>query len=106
MRRADLPAERVERHRLRGLTHTGVNGSIKALSKCDEFTATVNNTRDLGKIKIKKVLSGDPAGASTSFTAHVDCPGTAYDQDVALNAGNGWVNVTGDIPTGTQCTLS
>jgi uncharacterized repeat protein (TIGR01451 family) len=86
--------------------YTGVNGSIKALSKCDEFTATVNNTRDLGKIKIKKVLSGDPAGASTSFTAHVDCPGTAYDQDVALNAGNGWVNVTGDIPTGTQCTVS
>ena len=47
--------------------YTGVNGSIKALSKCDEYTETVNNTRDLGKIKIKKVLSGDVAGAGTSF---------------------------------------
>jgi uncharacterized repeat protein (TIGR01451 family)/LPXTG-motif cell wall-anchored protein len=36
----------------------------------------------------------------------VDCPGSAYDQDVALNEGNGWVNVTGDIPTGLECAIT
>ena len=29
-----------------------------------------------------------------------------FDQDVALNAGNNWVNVTGDIPAGTECAIS
>jgi hypothetical protein len=86
--------------------YTGVDGDIGALAKCDVHTTTVNNTRDLGKIKIHKALVGDPGGASTDFTAHVDCPGTAYDQDVALNAGNSWTGLTGDIPTGTQCTIT
>jgi uncharacterized repeat protein (TIGR01451 family)/LPXTG-motif cell wall-anchored protein len=72
----------------------------------DTSTVTFTNTRRLGKIAIEKVMSGDVAGASTSFTAHVDCPGTAYDQDVHLNEGNGWVEVTGDIPTGLECTVS
>jgi uncharacterized repeat protein (TIGR01451 family) len=69
-------------------------------------TVTFTNARLLGKIKIKKVVSGDVAGASTSFVAHVNCPGDAYDQDVALNEDNGWVNVTGNIPTGLACTVT
>src|SRR6185369_6089227 len=72
----------------------------------ETVSVTITNERLLGKLKIEKVVSGDVAGASTSFTAHVDCPGTAYDQDVALNEGNGWVNVTGDIPTGLACTVT
>ena len=72
----------------------------------EEVQVTVTNVRELGKIRIEKVLEGPVAGASTSFTVHVDCPGTAYDQDVALNEGNGWVNVTGYIPTGLECTIS
>src|SRR6185369_6194139 len=72
----------------------------------ETVSVTITNERLLGKLKIEKVVSGDVAGASTSFVAHVDCPGTAYDQDVALNEGNGWVNVTGDIPTGLACTVT
>jgi uncharacterized repeat protein (TIGR01451 family) len=36
----------------------------------------------------------------------VNCPGDAYDQDVALNAGNNWINLTGNIPTGLECTIT
>ena len=61
---------------------------------------------ETGKLKIRKVLDGDPLGTDPTFTVHVDCPGTAYDQDVVLNQANGYVNVTGDIPTGTECTLT
>ncbi|HEU4911714.1 MAG TPA: DUF5979 domain-containing protein [Actinomycetes bacterium] len=86
--------------------YTGVDGAVKALALCEDATETVNNVRDLGKIKIEKKLVGDPAGASTSFVAHVDCPGEGYDQDVALNSGNGWIGLTGNIPTGTQCTVT
>ncbi len=59
-----------------------------------------------GKIKLQKHMTGDVAGAETSFTVRVDCPGSGYDQDVSLNASNNWVNITGDIPTGSQCTLT
>lgn len=86
--------------------YTGVDGQIKALALCESTTETVNNKRDLGKIKIEKQLDGDVAGASTSFTAYVDCPGSTYDQAVALTSSNGWVGLTGNIPTGTQCTIS
>jgi uncharacterized repeat protein (TIGR01451 family) len=86
--------------------YTGVDGDIGALAKCDVKTVTVNNTRDLGEIKIHKTIQGDVGGAGTDFTAHVDCPGTAYDQDVALNQDNNWTGLTGDIPTGTQCTIT
>ena len=86
--------------------YTGVDGDIAALAKCDTKTVTVNNTRDKGAIKISKFYSGDVAGASTDFTVHVDCTGSAYDQDVALNAGNNFVNITTGIPTGTQCVLT
>ncbi|HEU4911715.1 MAG TPA: DUF5979 domain-containing protein, partial [Actinomycetes bacterium] len=61
---------------------------------------------ETGKLKIRKVLDGDPLGTDPTFTVHVDCPDTAYDQDVVLNQGNGYLNVTGDIPTGTECTLT
>ena len=60
---------------------------------------------DTGKLKIKKEMEGDPIGTSTDFAVRVDCPGTQYDEDVALNAGNNWVNTTGEIPTGTTCQI-
>jgi uncharacterized repeat protein (TIGR01451 family) len=66
---------------------------------------TFSNTRNLGRITIHKVTQGDVAGASTDFTAHVNCTVDAYDQDVTLTAPN-WTGLTGDIPTGTQCTIT
>ena len=69
------------------------------VAECAEGTTT-------GTIKIRKVTEGDPIAANTDFTARVDCDGAQYDQDVALNSGNGWVNVTSSIPTGTACTVS
>ena len=71
-----------------------------------EASAVVTNVRETGLIKVQKVYTGDVAGASTDFTVHVDCAGDAYDQDVALNAGNGWTNTTTSIPTGVQCSLT
>ncbi len=59
-----------------------------------------------GKIKIKKDIEGPVAGAGTTFTVRVDCPGTAYDQDVLLTPANGYVNTTGNIASGTTCTLT
>jgi uncharacterized repeat protein (TIGR01451 family) len=61
---------------------------------------------EFGKIKIKKDMEGPVAGASTTFTVRVDCPGTAYDQDVVLSSANSWVATTGSIPTGTVCSLT
>ena len=63
-------------------------------------------SEQVGKIKIEKQMAGPVAGASTIFTVRVDCPGTTYDQDVVLNAGNAWVATTTNIPTGTVCTLT
>jgi Domain of unknown function (DUF5979) len=68
-------------------------------------TVSFTNTRDVGQIAIHKALQGDVAGASTDFTAHVDCTGDAYDQDVALTAPD-WTGTTGDIPTGVECTIT
>lgn len=62
--------------------------------------------QEFGKIKLKKDMEGPVAGASTTFTVRVDCPGTTYDQDVVLNSANHWVATTGNIPTGTVCTLT
>ena len=66
----------------------------------------VTNARGTGKIKIHKAITGDPTGAGTDFTVRVNCTGDAYNQDVALNAGNGWTNTTTSIPTGVQCSLT
>ena len=61
---------------------------------------------ELGKIKIRKAMVGDPIGTSTDFTVRVDCPGTQYDQDVVLDAAHNWVRTTANIPTGTTCDLT
>ena len=71
-----------------------------------EASVVVTNQRKTGKIKIEKKITGDPTGAGTDFTVQVNCTGDAYDQDVALNAGNGWTNTTTSIPTGVECTLT
>ena len=88
------------------LSRSVVPPSAVAVEDGKTITFTVTNVRDLGKIKIEKVVQGDVAGASTDFTAHVNCPGDSYDQDVALTAGNSWTNVTGNIPTGLECTVT
>jgi uncharacterized repeat protein (TIGR01451 family) len=74
----------------------------------DEETVMVKvtNQRLMGKIKVRKVLVGDAIGTSTDFTVRVDCPGSAYDQDILLTEANGWVNTSSWIPSGTVCTLT
>ncbi|MBO0844195.1 MAG: hypothetical protein J2P22_02110 [Nocardioides sp.] len=70
----------------------------------------VTNRRILGQLQITKVLEGDPAGASTTFTAHVDCePGTTYDRDVTLTVTPPATQVSSDvfdIPTGVICAVT
>ena len=90
-------------HALYSVTVSPTGGSVTVPGHVD-FT----NTRDTGVITVNKSLVGDPVAAQTAFTFHVDCPGTAYDQDVAIDltgatAGSGQ---TSAIPTGMSCTVT
>jgi hypothetical protein len=73
-------------------------------------SVTVTNRRTLGQLQIPKVLDGAPAGASTTFTAHVDCrPGATYDRDVTLTVTPPATAVSSDpfdVPTGVECTVT
>ena len=63
-------------------------------------TVAFTNTRKVGNLIVSKVTTG---GTGT-FTFHVDCTGTAYDQDVTVS-NSGSQTITG-IPTETSCTVS
>lgn len=71
---------------------------------------TVTNQRLLGQLTVTKVLDGVSAGASTTFTAHVDCePGDTYDSDVTLAVTPPATQQTSDplaIPVGLRCTVT
>ncbi len=47
-------------------------------------------------------------GAETSFVFDVDCPGSAYDQQLTVSVSNGSSasGTSGQIPTGTTCTVT
>ena len=77
-----------------GLTASGI--AIALGNKTVAFT----NTRKTGNLIVSKVTTG---GTGT-FTFHVDCAGTAYDQDVTIS-NSGSQTITG-IPTETSCTVA
>ena len=90
-------------HALYSVTVSPVSGSVTVPGHVD-FT----NTRDTGVITVNKTNVGDPIAAQTAYTFHVDCPGTAYDQDIQIDltgatAGSGQ---SGAIPTGMACTVT
>jgi hypothetical protein len=71
-----------------------------------EVVAT--NVRQTGGITVTKTLSGPVDGASTHFSAFLDCDGTRYDQQLSADITSGTtrtVTVTG-IPTGTSCAFT
>jgi uncharacterized repeat protein (TIGR01451 family) len=63
-------------------------------------TVAFTNTRNTGGLTVSKTT----IGGSGTFTFHVNCDGSAYDQDVEIT-GSGSVTITG-IPTGTSCTVT
>ncbi|MGH9178836.1 MAG: DUF5979 domain-containing protein [Acidimicrobiales bacterium] len=63
-------------------------------------TINVFVNRQLGNLVISKTTTG---GTGT-FTFHVDCDGTEFDQDTTIT-GSGTATVTG-IPAGTSCTVT
>jgi len=71
---------------------------------------TVTNRRLLGQLTVTKILDGVPAGASTTFTAHVDCePGDAYDADVTMTVTPPATQASSDplpIPVGLACEVT
>jgi uncharacterized repeat protein (TIGR01451 family) len=73
-----------------------------------EVQLTVTNVRATGVITVTKNLVGAANGAATSFTFDVDCPGTSYDQSLAIAVANGTSasKTTGAIPTGLTCTVT
>lgn len=68
---------------------------------------TVANTRQLGRIDVAKTGTGAavPTGGVT-FSAHLDCPGTTWDQDVPLALPNTGPASSTAIPVGMTCTVS
>jgi hypothetical protein len=85
-------------------------GSVTVPAGTPPASVTVTNQRILGQLQVTKVLDGNPAGASTTFTAHIDCePGVAFDRDVTLTVTPPATQVSSDvfdIPTGMACTVS
>jgi hypothetical protein len=71
-----------------------------------QASAIVTNKRRTGKVEVHKTIVGDPAGASTAFTVHLDCEGTVYDQDVVLDSGNNWTKIVTGIPSGIDCRVT
>ena len=63
-------------------------------------TVAFTNTRKVGNLIVSKVTTG---GTGT-FTFHVDCTGSAYDQDVTIT-NSGSQTITG-IPTETECSVT
>ena len=60
-------------------------GQVTVTEGPDPVAVTVTNQRSIGQLRITKEIVGAPSGASTTFSAHVDCdPGAAYDRDVTL----------------------
>lgn len=81
-----------------GSSHAGrtaASGAITLGTRTIAFT----NTRLTGDLVVSKTTTG---GTGT-FTFHVDCDGSAYDQNVTIT-GSGSQTITG-IPTGTSCTV-
>ena len=91
-------------HTLYTATITSANAGVVTVPGSVDFT----NTRDTGVITVNKTLVGDPVAAQTTFTFHVDCPGTAYDQDLQINlaAASAGSAQTSAIPTGMSCSVT
>ena len=64
------------------------------------------NRRLTGGLEIFKYLLGPVDGAPTTFSAFLNCDGTAFDQDVVIEVTNGISSrtVIPGIPTGVTCT--
>ncbi len=76
-------------------TATIVKNEISEVTVTNTYSGTVTVT--------KTVASGTvPAG---NITAHLDCDGTEFDQDLVIPAGGGSME-SSDIPTGTECTVT
>src|SRR5439155_22551062 len=74
------------------------NGTVTI--DADGETVAFTNTRNVGGLTISKTTNG---GTGT-FTFHVNCDGTAHDQDVHItDSGSRTIS---DIPTGTSCTVT
>jgi uncharacterized surface anchored protein len=88
-------------------TITGSPATILALTNPSTATVTVANRRLLGHIDIAKAATGAPvpAGGAT-FSAHIDCPGTTWDSDVALQLPNSGPVRTSAIPVGMVCQVN
>jgi hypothetical protein len=88
---------------------TGIEPNPVTVTDSDtEVEATITNTRVLGGLTVTKQLSGDVAGADTSFAVHVDCPAAGIDQDLTLTVtdGESASETIGDIPTGVACSVT
>jgi hypothetical protein len=75
---------------------------------CGSLTPTVGNSRVLGHIVIHKVLSGPVAGAPTTFSFDVACPGvTGYPvtASIDMTRTSSWQS-DNNIPTGVVCTVT
>lgn len=75
---------------------------------CGSLTPTIGNSRVLGHIVIHKVLSGPVAGAPTTFSFDVACPGvTGYPvtASIDMTRTSSWQS-DNNIPTGVVCTVT
>jgi hypothetical protein len=72
----------------------------------EPVTLVATNRRLTGGLEIFKYLLGPVDGAPTTFTAFLNCDGTAFDQGVAIEVRNGVSTrtVISGIPTGVTCT--
>jgi hypothetical protein len=74
----------------------------------DPVQVTVTNRRLTGGIAITKTLIGPVDGASTTFSALLDCDGSAFDQKVVVTAtqANPGTALIDGIPVGMHCTFT
>ncbi len=71
----------------------------------EPITLVAVNRRLTGGLEIFKYLLGPVDGAPTTFSAFLNCDGTAFDQDVVIEVRNGVSSrtVIRGIPTGVTC---
>jgi hypothetical protein len=81
-----------------------VSTSIGPMGFCDTDDIPVSNNRQLGHVRVEKVLDGPAAGADTTFTFDVECD-NGYTTTLTVE-GDGFDQTDDVIPTGVECTIT
>ena len=84
--------------------YDAVHTSISALNFCDTKDVPVQDSRQLGHVRVTKVLDGPAAGADTQFVFDVVCD-NGYTTTLEVD-GAGSDQTDDVIPTGVNCTIT